>query len=84
MLGASIASFRSGLLHQGMWFLAALFWVPSVFIYAMLGYLRIYRILNNDGGIVDVLSLALATGLVSVQSRFLLIVIVLDWKNSHG
>jgi len=83
MVGASIAGFGSGLFHRGMWFLAAVLWLPSLFIYATLSYLHIYDFLNLRGGVMDFVSLALATWLLGVQSRFMLTVTILNWQNSH-
>jgi len=78
MVGASIAGFGSGLFHRGMWLLAAVLWLPTIFIYATLSYLHIYDFLNHRAGAVEFVSLAFATWLVGVQSRFLFSTVLLN------
>jgi len=83
MVGASLAGFGSPLLPRGMWFLGAVLWLLSLFIYAGLSYLHLSVILVHRGGVPDFAALALATWLVGFQSRFLLTATSLNWRASQ-
>lgn len=83
MLGASVAGFGSGVFTRGLWFLAALIWLSTVFIYAGMSYLHIWHLIEHPSDIVRLASLAVATWLLAVQSRFLLTVTAANWRLSR-
>jgi hypothetical protein len=80
MLGACVGR---GVFVRGMWFVAALFWIPTVFIYVVLGYLHIWHLMEHPTDIWRFVSLAVATWLLGVQSRFLLTVTTVNWRLSQ-
>ncbi len=83
MLGACVGSVGRGVFVRGMWFVAALFWIPTVFIYAVLSYLHIWHLMEHPADIGRFFSLAIATWLLGVQSRFLLTVTTVNWRLSQ-
>jgi hypothetical protein len=83
MLGASIGGVGRGMLVRGMWFLAALFCIPSVFMYVVLSYLHIWHLIEHPGDILCFASLAVATWVLGLQSRLLLTVTTVNWRVSH-
>jgi hypothetical protein len=80
MLGACAAGVGRGVFVRGMWFVAALFWLPSVFIYTVLSYLHVWHLTEHPGDIGRFITLGIATWLIGVQSRFLLTVTALNWR----
>lgn len=83
MLGATIGGVGRGLFVRGMWFLAALFWIPTVFMYADLSYVHIWNLMEHPRDILCFVSLGVATWVLGVQSRLLLTVTTVNWKVSH-
>jgi hypothetical protein len=83
MLGACIGGVGRGLSVRGMWFLATLFWIPTVFIYAVLSYLHIWHLMEHPGEVVRLVSLGVATWLLGIQSRLLLTVLTVNWRLSR-
>jgi hypothetical protein len=83
MLGACAGGVGRGVFVRGMWFVAALFWLPSMFIYAVLSYLHVWHLTEHPADIGRFISLGIATWLIGVQSRFLLTVTTLNWRLSR-
>jgi ABC-type multidrug transport system permease subunit len=83
MLGACIGGVGRGLSVRGMWFLAVVFWIPTVFVYAVLTYLHIWHLMEHPGELGRFVSLAVATWLLGIQSRLLLTVTTVNWRVSH-
>ena len=83
MLGASIGGVGRGLFVRGMWFLAALFWIPTVFMYAVLSYLHIWHLIEHPRDILCFVSLAVATWVLGLQSRLMLTVTTVNWRLSR-
>jgi len=83
MLGACTEGVGRGVFVRGMWFLAALFWIPTAFIYVVLSYLHICHLMHHPADIGRFVSLAVATWLLGLQSRFLLTVTTVNWRLSQ-
>jgi len=83
MLGACVGVGR-GVFVRGMWIVAALFWIPTVCIYTVLTYLHIWHLMEHPADIGRFVSLAVATWLLGVQSRFLLTVTTMNWRLSQS
>ncbi len=83
MLGACIGGVGRGLSVQGMWFLAALLWIPTLFIYGVLTYLHIGHLSQHPADVGRFVSLVTATWLLGIQSRLLLTVTRSSWMVSR-
>lgn len=83
MLGACVGGVGRGMSVRGMWFLAAAFWIPTVFIYVAMSYLHIWHLMEHPGDIAHFVSLAVATWLLGIQSRLLLTVLTVNWRVSR-
>jgi len=74
MVGAVVLGLRHGVGGGGTRFLAALIWLATLFMYAILTYVHVWHVLHHAGDLVPIVSLGLATWLLGIQSRFLLTV----------
>ena len=80
MLGACLRGIGSGMFIRGMWLVTTLFWFPTIIIFAALSYLHIWHLLKFPTDIACFVSLAIASWLLGIQSRFLLTVTTMNWK----
>lgn len=78
MVGACARGVGSGVHVRGMWFVAALMWLLTVFIYAAMSYLQVWHLMQHQADIVPFISLTVATWLLGLQSRFLLAMAILN------
>lgn len=80
MLGASVLGFGHGIGEGGARILAALIWLVTVFMYAVLAYVHVWHVFDRPGDLVPIASLAIATWLLGIQSRFLLTTAFANWR----